>query len=76
MLAGVVVVHALAIGDFFLNGWGGTRLFLEESERLFSVMILSKLLFLSNSCFRVCSAFMEYSSFLRWMLLILSTALW
>jgi hypothetical protein len=76
VLPAVVVVDALTVGDLFLRGGGGTRLFLEESERRFCEMMRSKLLFLSNSCLRAPSALREYSSLRRWMLLIRSTALW
>jgi hypothetical protein len=35
VLSVVVVVDALTVGDLFLRGGGGTRLFLEERERRF-----------------------------------------
>lgn len=39
VLSLVVVVDALAVGDGFLRGEGGTRWFLDDSDRRFSVMI-------------------------------------
>lgn len=66
----------LVINLAFLNKDTRTASFIDDTDRLFLLMIYSRWLFFCSSLLSYSSALSEYSWFLLWMLLIFSTALW
>lgn len=66
----------LLVNLAFLNKDTRTASFMDDTDLLFFLMISSKWLFFCNSLLSNSSALSEYYSFLLWMLLIFSTALW